>query len=72
MSKDEKEYYVLSIPYDSAYGIYDTFQQALEEGSRPGNEWLGLILYKSKMNREFKSDNYIGHFKNGKYIDLEN
>ena len=72
MSKDEKEYYVLSVPYDSAYGIYDTFQQALEEGIRPENEWLGLILYKSKMNREFKSENYIGHFKNGKYIDLEN
>lgn len=72
MSKDKKEYYVLSIPYDSAYGIYDTFQQALEEGNRPGNEWLGLILYKSKMNRELKSDNCIGHFKNGKYIDFEN
>ncbi|HCD19424.1 hypothetical protein C7R57_03445 [Macrococcoides caseolyticum subsp. caseolyticum] len=71
MSKDKKEYYVLSIPYDSAYGIYNTFQQALEEGNRPENEWLKLILYKTKMNRALKSEDLIGRFRDGKYISSE-
>ncbi|QDW82889.1 hypothetical protein DWB92_09665 [Staphylococcus chromogenes] len=66
-----KEYFILSAPYDSAFGIYGTFEEAYKEGVKDKNEWLGLILHVSKINNCFFSEDIVGYFKNGEFIEYQ-
>ncbi|WP_353421849.1 hypothetical protein [Staphylococcus delphini] len=67
----DKDYFILSASYDSAFEIYDTFERAYKEGIKNKNEWLSLILHVSKINDCFFGEDIVGYFKNGKFIEYQ-